>query len=75
MEYDQIGRVLLGVGGAIMVAGLVFFLLGRTGLGRLPGDFSFTSGPVTCVFPVATMILLSVVLTIIVNVVLRLFNR
>ena len=75
MPYDQLGRALLVLGGVIVVLGLVMLVLGRAGVGRLPGDFTFTSGNMTCMVPLASMIVISIVLTIILNVVLRLFNR
>ena len=76
MPYDQLGRILVVVGGAVLLLGIAFLLLGRTGfLGRLPGDINFSTGNLTCVVPIASMILLSLLLTIILNVVLRLFNR
>jgi len=76
MPYDQMGKLLIFAGGAILLVGLGFLLLGRVGfLGRLPGDFSFSSGNFTCVVPLASMLLLSLVLTLVINVVLRLLNR
>ncbi len=76
MQYDQLGRVLIAVGALVLVLGLVFLVMGRGNfLGRLPGDLTFSSGNFTCIAPIATMLLLSIVLTIILNVVLRLFNR
>ena len=76
MSYDQLGKLLILAGGAILVIGLVFLLLGRVGLlGRLPGDFSFSSGNFTCVVPLASMLVLSLLLTLILNVLIRLFNR
>jgi hypothetical protein len=76
VAFDQVGKLLLIVGGAILVLGLVFLLLGRSGfLGKLPGDISFTSGNFTCFVPLASMILLSLLLTIIANVLLRIFNK
>ncbi|MEO6458152.1 MAG: DUF2905 domain-containing protein [Chloroflexia bacterium] len=75
MTYDQIGRILLLIGGVVFVLGLLLFLLGRGPVGKLPGDFTFTNGNLTCIAPFATMILLSVLLTIIVNVALRIMNR
>jgi hypothetical protein len=44
-------------------------------LGRLPGDFRFQTGNITCMIPLATSILLSVVLTILLNVIVRLLNK
>ena len=75
MPYDQLGRALLVLGGVIVVVGLVMLVLGRAGVGRLPGDFTFTSGNMACMVPLASVIVISIVLTIILNVVLRLFNR
>jgi hypothetical protein len=76
MPYDQMGKLLIFAGGAILLVGVGFLLLGRVGfLGRLPGDFSFSSGNFTCVVPLASMLLLSLLLTLVINVVLRLLNR
>jgi hypothetical protein len=75
MPYDQLGRALLVVGGVILVVGLALMLLGRAGIGKLPGDFTFSSGNVTCMVPLASMIVISIIVTVILNVVLRLFNR
>ena len=75
MTYDQLGRALLVLGGVIVVTGIVMLLLGRAGVGRLPGDFTFSTGNVTCIVPLASRIVVSIILTIILNVVLRLFNR
>jgi hypothetical protein len=67
--------VILGV--VLLVAGGLIYLLARTGLplGRLPGDFRIQTANFSCFFPLATMILLSVVLTILLNVLLRLVGR
>jgi hypothetical protein len=75
MPYDQLGRALLVLGGVILVVGLALMLLGRAGIGKLPGDFTFSSGNVTCMVPLASMIVISIIVTVILNVVLRLFNR
>jgi hypothetical protein len=75
MPYDQIGKLLIIFGITILVLGGVLLLVGRTGLGKLPGDITWSSGNFTCIAPIATMLLLSVLLTIVVNVVMRLFNR
>jgi hypothetical protein len=76
VAFDQVGKLLLVVGGAIVVLGLLFLLLGRAGfLGRLPGDISFSSGNFSCFVPIASMILISLLLTIIANVVIRIFNK
>lgn len=58
-----LGRMLVVTGGAIFVLGLLLSVLGRTGLGRLPGDIVVQRGGWTFYFPVATMILLSLLLS------------
>lgn len=55
----------------LLVLGGLFLLLGRFGLDRLPGDFVFRRGNFTLYFPIGLMILLSVVGTIVLNVLLR----
>jgi len=57
----------------VAAAGLVFMLLGRTNLpiGRLPGDVVYRGKHTTFYFPLATSIVLSVVLTLVLYVVGR----
>jgi multisubunit Na+/H+ antiporter MnhG subunit len=61
------------IGGAIvlLVIGALFLFLGRLGVDRLPGDFVFRRGNTTLYFPLGLMILISVVGTIILNLVFR----
>jgi hypothetical protein len=63
----DIGKVLLVLGLVVAAAGLVFMLLGRTNLplGRLPGDILYRGKHTTFYFPLATSILLSVVLSLV----------
>jgi hypothetical protein len=58
-----LGRVLMAVGGLIFVLGAFLSLVGRTGLGRLPGDVVVQRGGFTFYFPIVTSILLSLLLT------------
>ena len=62
-RLGSLGRVLMAVGGLIFVLGVVVSLLGRTGLGRLPGDIVVQRGGFTLYFPIVTSILLSLLLT------------
>ncbi len=64
-------RFLIGLGLVILVAGLLWPILSRIGLGRLPGDILFQRGGATFYFPLATSIIISIVLTVL----LWLFNR
>jgi len=70
-------RIFLLLGLIFLVIGGVIFLVERLGLplGRLPGDIRIQRGNLTCFFPLATTILLSIVLTILFNLFLRLFNK
>ncbi len=75
MQYDQLGRVLIILGAVVVVAGILFLVLGKTPFGRLPGDITITNGNFTCVAPIVTMLLVNLVVTIVVNIVLSLFRR
>jgi len=76
-DFQSLGRLLLALGGAIALTGLLFMVGGRffPWLGRLPGDIRFQGENVSCFFPIATTILLSIILTIILNLVVRFLNR
>ena len=69
----DLGKLLIVLGALLLVAGVVLFLLGRTGLplGRLPGDIVYRGKNTTFYFPLATSILLSVVLTVVLYVIGR----
>jgi hypothetical protein len=69
----EIGKMLLFFGVVLAVIGLVLVLLGRTNLpiGRLPGDILYRGKHTTFYFPLATSILLSVVLSVILYLVSR----
>ena len=61
------GKMLIVLGGVLLVAGVVLVLLGRTNLpiGRLPGDILYRGKNTTFYFPLATSIVLSVLLSLI----------
>ncbi|NLM23788.1 MAG: DUF2905 domain-containing protein [Firmicutes bacterium] len=59
------GRVLLTIGGIIVLAGLLLLALGRLGLGRLPGDIFIQRENFVFYFPLATCILISAILTLV----------
>lgn len=70
------GKVLALLGVILAVAGLMMVLLGRTGLplGRLPGDFLYRGKNTTFYFPLATSLLLSLLLSFVLYVIGR-FRR
>ena len=63
------GKVLIGVGAVIVVVGIAVQL--GLPLGRLPGDIRWSRGSVTVYAPLVTGLLLSVVLTVLLNVFFR----
>ena len=70
----ELGKVLIFLGGILVAAGLLLVLFGRTHipLGRLPGDFVYRGKNTTFYFPLATSIILSVVLSVLLYVIGRL---
>jgi hypothetical protein len=70
---NEIGKLILGLGLALVVVGAVLILAGRVGLplGRLPGDIVYRGKHTTFYFPLVTCIVISVVLSLILYVVSR----
>jgi hypothetical protein len=64
---NDLGRLLVGLGLVLLIAGGLVLLLGRTGLplGRLPGDISYRGKNLSVYFPLGTSILLSVLLSLV----------
>ncbi|HZR57241.1 MAG TPA: DUF2905 domain-containing protein [Terriglobales bacterium] len=73
---QDLGKLMIVFGGLVLVAGVIFVLLGRTNmpLGRLPGDIVYRGKNTTVYFPLATSILVSVVLSVILYLIAR-FRR
>jgi len=71
MGLDGVGKLLIGGAVVLLLLGGLFVLLGRFGIDRLPGDLVFRRGNFTVYFPIGLMILLSVVGTIVLNIVFR----
>ena len=70
MERD-LGRWLIALGAVIVLIGVLFLVGGRLGLGRLPGDLRWTRGSVTVYAPLGTCLVLSLVLTLVLNLIGR----
>lgn len=64
---SELGKILIILGIALVVAGLVVILLGRAHLplGRLPGDIIYRGKNTTFYFPLATSILVSILLSLV----------
>jgi len=67
----ELARALIVLGVVLAVAGGLFLLADRLGLGRLPGDLDLTIGPVRVWIPVVTSIVISVLATIALNLWIR----
>ena len=77
MDLSSLGKAIVILGAVLILAGGLIWLLGRSGLplGRLPGDVHIQRDGMSCYFPIVTMILLSLLLTVVVNIIIRLLNR
>jgi hypothetical protein len=71
VDLSGVGRLLLILAVVIAVVGVVLLLAGRGLIPRLPGDISFGRGNTRFFFPLGTSILVSVVLTVLLNLFLR----
>ena len=69
----ELGKLLVVLGMLLLAAGIVVMVMGRMNLplGRLPGDFLYRGKNTTVYFPLATSVLVSVVLSILLYVVSR----
>lgn len=75
MDANSLGRGIIYLGLGLVVLGGLVVLLGRAiDLGNLPGDFIYEGDGVRVYVPIATMIVLSIVLTVLLNLALRLFR-
>jgi hypothetical protein len=63
----DLAKLLILLGAALLLAGIVLLLVGRLHLplGRLPGDILYRGKNTTFYFPLATSVLLSVLVTLI----------
>jgi hypothetical protein len=67
-------RLLIVLGVAILITGVLALGAARLGLGRLPGDIAIEGESVRVYVPIVSMIVLSLILTIVLNVALRLWR-
>ncbi|MBE9474825.1 MAG: DUF2905 domain-containing protein [Chloroflexi bacterium] len=77
MSLEPIARILIIAGLSLFVIGGLIHLFSRLGINlfQLPGDIRLQSGNVTCLIPLVSSILLSIVLTLILSVVIRFLNK
>ncbi|MEZ4868434.1 MAG: DUF2905 domain-containing protein [Caldilineaceae bacterium] len=71
----EMGRLLVILGIVIVAIGALLLVAGRVPwLGNLPGDISWQRGNFRLYAPITTMIIVSLLLTLILNVIARLFR-
>jgi hypothetical protein len=70
--FQHLGKILIIAGIVIVVLGVLVSLGGKIpGIGRLPGDILIQRENVTFYFPVVTAILVSIILTVVLNLFFR----
>lgn len=76
---DDLGRTLALLGVGLLVLGGVLMLLGRVPVfkqfGHLPGDIRIEGEHFSCFAPIVSMLILSVLLSLVLNIIIRLLNR
>lgn len=76
-DTTTVGKWIILIGlGVVLLGGLVW-VVGRAGLplGRLPGDVRIERGGLSIYFPCATSILISIILTVALNLIVRFLRR
>jgi hypothetical protein len=79
MDLNALGRLVIYLGIAFVVLGGVLILFSRVPvlkhLGHLPGDIRIEGKNFSCFFPLASMVIISILLSLALNIILRLLNR
>lgn len=81
LPLDSVGRWLIAIGLMIALTGVLLFLLGKlpfvNRLGRLPGDIYYEDPKhgLTCAVPIVSSLLISVILTIVLNLIAWLLRK
>lgn len=60
-------KLLMVIGGVLLLVGALLLVGQRLGLGRLPGDFSWHGKNFSVHFPLVTSLIVSLVLTVLIN--------
>ena len=71
MDLSGVGKLLLILGAILAVFGVVFLLVGRGVIPRLPGDVALGGRNWRVYLPLGTSILISIALTVLLNVFFR----
>jgi Protein of unknown function (DUF2905) len=68
---EAVAKILLGVAALLALVGLGLLLASKLGISRLPGDIVIRRGNFTLYAPLGLMIVLSLVATIVLNLISR----
>lgn len=77
MDLSHLGKWTFFAGLLLVTAGGILWLVGKSGLplGGLPGDVRIEGQRFSLYFPIATCIVLSIVLTLLLNVIARFLGK
>jgi hypothetical protein len=71
MDLAALGKLILGLGLGLALLGALLLLVGKGLVPHLPGDLAFRVGNVRVFVPIATSIVISVLLTVVLNLLMR----
>lgn len=74
MPLESVAKTLMIVALALLAVGAALFFVAKLGLPRLPGDFVFEGRHWKVYLPLATSLLVSLALTLLLNLIVRLFR-
>ncbi len=72
MDFNGMAKMLIVFGGILLLLGLFLLLVGKIPvIGKMPGDIYIKRGNFVFYFPIVTSILISILLTIVLNLIFR----
>ncbi len=76
-DIPGFARWIIIAGFVLIIIGVLISVASKVGipLGKLPGDILIQGEGASCFVPIASMIVLSLLLTLILNILIRIFNR
>jgi Zn-dependent protease with chaperone function len=74
VDLQTLGKMLVIMALALAIVGAMFWVAGRVGMSGMPGNLKFEGDGWTCFVPIAASIVISILLTIVLNVVIRWFR-
>ena len=76
MSFGELGKWLVIAGLGLALLGSVMWLLGRIPFfGNLPGDIRIQTQNFSCFIPIASLIVVSILATIVLNIIIRIVNK